>query len=280
MTRTTTMATGTVLDCILAQTRVDLETRKQQEPRRALLKRIERQAQPVDFERSLQREYVAVIAEIKRASPSKGRFPVDIEPANVANDYIAGGAAGISCLTDRPFFHGSLADLDSVVEHVRSNDSRIGVLRKDFMIDPYQIDEARAHGASCILLIVAALDDGLLRELFDHATGLGLASLVEVHDETELERALAAGASLIGINNRNLKTLDVDLSITERVAALAPATTTLVGESGISSVADVERMAATGVDAILVGESLIVHPDRVHALEALVKVPRHSRAHA
>lgn len=274
------MRTGTVLDRILAQTQADLDARKREMPQQLLLDRIEKQASPVDVERSLQREHVAVIAEIKRASPSKGRFPVDVDPAEVVGDYITGGAAAISCLTDTPFFQGSLADLDSVVEHVRSSEPKIGVLRKDFIIDSYQIDEARAYGASCILLIVAALDDGLLRNLLDYASGLGLASLVEVHDETELDRALGAGASLIGINNRDLKTLQVDLAVTERVAALAPAAARLVGESGIASVADVERMAAAGVDAILVGESLIVHPDRVAALKALAHVPRQPHVRA
>ncbi len=280
MTRTTTIVSGTVLDRIIAQTEIDLEKRKQRMPREALKARIEHQAVPVDFERSLQRDHVSVIAEIKRASPSRGRFPVDIDPATVAADYIEGGAAAISCLTDGPFFHGSLTDLEMVVERVQATDPELGVLRKDFMVDAYQIDEARVLGASCILLIAAVLDDALLRELFAHASDLGLAALVEVHDETELERGLAVGASLIGINNRNLKTLDVDLRVTERLAALAPPDTTIVGESGISTIEDVERMARAGVDAILVGESLIVHPRRIEALKALSGVERRPRIHA
>jgi indole-3-glycerol phosphate synthase len=278
MNRTTTFTTGTVLDRILARTRVDLEMRKRQVARERLLERIKKQAAPVDFERSLRREHVAVIAEIKRASPSKGRFPVDIDPAAVAEDYIAGEAAAISCLTDEPFFQGSLADLETVVARVQATAPRIGVLRKDFMVDTYQIDEARACGASCVLLIVAALDDALLGELFAYATSLGLACLVEVHSEGELERALAVGASLIGINNRDLKTLQVDLGVTERLAPLTPPETTLVGESGISNAEDVRRLANAGVDAILVGESLIVHPRRAEAVNELVNVQRHPRA--
>lgn len=280
MNRTTTAATGTVLDRILAQTRVNLETRKRQVPRAQLRDRIQQQPAPVDFERSVRREHVAVIAEIKRASPSRDRFPVDVDPADVARDYIAGGAAAISCLTDEPFFQGSLGDLETAVACVQATAPEVGVLRKDFMVDTYQIDEARAYGASCILLIVAALDDVLLRELFVYATDLGLASLVEVHSEEELERALEVGAPLIGINNRDLKTLQVDLGVTERLAPLALPDTTLVGESGISSVEDVERMANAGVDAILVGESLIVHPRRAEAVSELANVQRRPRVRA
>lgn len=280
MTRPPAMASGTVVDRIVAQTRIDLEVRKQQVPREALLERIERRSSPVDFRRSLRRDHVAMIAEIKRASPSRGRFPVDIDPAAVTADYIEGGAAAISCLTDGPFFRGSLDDLEDVVERVKGMGADQGVLRKDFMVDPYQIDEARAFGASCILLIAAVLDDTLLRELSAYASHLGLATLIEVHDESELERALTVGASLIGINNRNLKTLDVDLGVTERLAARVPPDITLVGESGISSGEDVERMARAGVDAVLVGESLIVHPYRVEALTALSSVERQPRVNA
>lgn len=279
MTRATTRASGTVLDRIIAQTRLDLERRKRQVSRDALKARIEQQPSPVDFERSLRRDHVAVIAEIKRASPSRGRFPVDVDPSKVAGDYIAGGAAAISCLTDEPFFQGSLVDLELVVERVRISGREPGVLRKDFMVDTYQIDEARAFGASCILLIAAVLDDSLLREFIVHASGLDLAALVEVHDEAELERAVAVGASLIGINNRNLKTLDVDLGVTERLAVLAPANATIVGESGISTVQDIERMARAGVSAVLIGESLIVHPRRVEALKALTQVKRRHDVH-
>lgn len=280
MTRPALVASGTVLDRIVTQTGADLENRKRQVPREALLERIERQEAPIEFERSLRRDSVAVIAEIKRASPSRGRFPVDIDPPTVAGDYLEGGAAAISCLTDGPFFHGSLADLENVVDHVRRTTPELGVLRKDFVVDTYQIDEARAFGASCILLIAAVLDDALLRELFAYALDLGLSALVEIHDETELERAVAVGASLIGVNNRDLKSLDVDLGVTERLATLAPPDTTLVGESGISSVGDVERMARAGVDAVLVGESLIVHPHRIEALMALSAVTRRSGVHA
>lgn len=277
MSRTTGVVTGTVLDRIIERTTEDLKKRKRQVPSRELMDRIAHQPAPVDFEKNLRRHHVSVIAEFKRASPSKGRFPVEIDPKTVARDYVLGGSAAISCLTDGPFFDGSLADLEDVVNQARTMDPVVGVLRKDFMVDPYQVDEASAYGASCVLLIAAALDDGLLGQLFTHAQGLGLASLVEVHDETELDRALALEATLIGINNRNLKTLDVTLGTTERLGAIAPRETTLVGESGIMSVKDVERMAAAGVDAILVGESLIMNRDRaaaVRSLAGVLRVPR------
>jgi indole-3-glycerol phosphate synthase len=222
----------------------------------------------------LQQERVSVIAEFKRASPSKGRFPVEIDPADVANDYIAGGARGISCLTDEPFFQGSLDDLDTVVQRAHAANPAVGVLRKDFMIDPYQIDEARAHGADCILLIVAALDDAQLVAFREHATGLGMSALVEVHDETELERAVKSGATLLGINNRDLRTFNVDLATTERLAKQVPDGVSLVAESGIFTVADVKRMAMAGASAVLVGESLIVHAARVTALQELAGVSR------
>lgn len=268
----------TVLDRIIVQTRVDVVERKRRLPSAALRDRIEAQQAPVDVAASLRQDHVAVIAEFKRASPSRGRFPVEIDPDMVATDYVAGGAAAISCLTDGPFFQGSLDDLSRVVGVAASASPAVGVLRKDFIVDPYQIEEARAWGASCILLIAAALDDALLVELYTQAAALGMASLIEVHDEPELARAMRLGATLIGVNNRDLKTLTVDLGVTERLAALAPADVILVGESGIASAADVERMAAAGVDAVLVGESIILQPDRTRAVAALAGVERRVRA--
>ncbi|MEJ7901643.1 MAG: indole-3-glycerol phosphate synthase TrpC, partial [Thermomicrobiales bacterium] len=225
----------------------------------------------------LRQETVTVIAEVKRASPSKGRFPGVVDPPAVAADYAAGEASAISCLTDGPFFEGSLTDLESVVAVTELLDRPVGVLRKDFMIDRYQVDEARAYGASCILLIVACLDDDLLRDLYEHATSLGLSTLVEVHDERELERAVVAGATLIGINNRDLKTLKVDLDVTSRLVSGVPSGVVVVGESGISTVDHVCTMAEAGVDAILVGESLIVQLDRAQALRALTGIRKHER---
>ena len=210
-----------------------------------------------------------VIAEIKRASPSRGVFPVAVDPAAVAAEYLAGGAAALSVLTDEPFFRGSLADLEAVAGVAHRGPRPAPVLRKDFVVDPFQIVEARAHGADAILLIVVALDDALLRSLLAESARLGMDALVEVHDETELERAADAGATLIGINNRDLRSFHVDLAVTERLAPLAPDGALLVGESGIFTGEDVTRLRRAGIDAVLVGESLIVAPDRAAAVRAL-----------
>ena len=267
--------TGTVLDRIVAQTRIDLEARKASVPGAELQRRFGEHPQLLRFTDLLRQETVTVIAEVKRASPSKGRFPGVVDPPAVAADYAAGGASAISCLTDGPFFEGSLTDLESVVAVTELLDRPVGVLRKDFMIDRYQVDEARAYGASCILLIVACLDDDLLRDLYEHATSLGLSTLVEVHDERELERAVVAGATLIGINNRDLKTLKVDLDVTSRLVSGVPSGVVVVGESGISTVDHVCTMAEAGIDAILIGESLIVQLDRAQALRALTGIRKH-----
>ncbi|MGB3304965.1 MAG: indole-3-glycerol phosphate synthase TrpC [Thermomicrobiales bacterium] len=274
MSTTVPQQTGTYLDRILAQTAKDLEKRKALISRQALQEKAAAQPRPVDFEASLRRETITVIAEIKRASPSKGTFPVSIVPRDVADAYIAGGAVGISCLTDEPFFKGSLGDLENVSRQGFSANPPVGVLRKDFMIDRYQVDEARAFGASCILLIVAALDDATLADLQAYAREQGMSVLVEIHDEEELRRAVDAGATLIGINNRDLRSFHVDLATTERLAPMLPAGTTIVGESGIFTADDVARLGAAGVHAVLVGESLILQDDRAAATRALAGVPR------
>jgi len=270
--------TGTVLDRIVAQTRVDLEDRKRHVSRDELQAQFSCQPDPIDLRAALDQDTVTVIAEIKRASPSKGRFPTEIEPAQVATAYAEGGAAAISCLTDEPFFQGSLRDLTDVTGVTNNLPAPIGVLRKDFMIDPYQVDEARAYGASGILLIVACLSDRLLRELYDYAMSLGMSVLVEVHDREELDRALAVRPGMVGINNRNLRTLAVDLQVTTMLAPLIPTGVVLVGESGIVTRVHVEAMADVGVDAVLVGESLIVQEDRAGAVRALTGVRKTRRA--
>jgi indole-3-glycerol phosphate synthase len=272
------LETGTVLDRIVVRTKTDLDERKSRVPESELRAGIASQLPAVDVEAALKGETVKVIAEFKRASPSKGHFDVQIEPHSVASAYIAGGAAAISCLTDGPFFEGSLDDLATVASAASMSDRPVGVLRKDFIVDEYQVMEARAYGASCILLIVAALDDAKLIALSASAWDLGMSSLVEIHDESELERALGAGATLIGINNRDLRTLQVDLGVAERLAPRIPPDRIVVGESGITTRADVERMARAGVDAILVGESLIVQADREAAVRALVEIPHIARA--
>jgi indole-3-glycerol phosphate synthase len=225
--------------------------------RDALLERGERR----DFVAALQhprRGDIALIAEVKKASPSAGVICKDFDPVRIAKEYEAAGASCLSVLTDQKFFQGSLDYLRQIRAAVK-----LPLLRKDFMIDERQILEAIEWGADAILLIVAILDDTQLQRFHALATEAGLAALVEVHDEAELERALAAGANLIGVNNRNLKTFKVNLATTERLAAKLfppPATrhsSLLIAESGIHSRADVERLRKCGAGAILVGESLM-----------------------
>lgn len=269
MMATSTM-TGTILDKILAQTAADLAERKAATSIRELERRAKDRPAPGSLRSALAGPGVGIIAEIKRASPSRGRFPVQVDPASVAASYLEGGAAALSVLTDGPFFQGNLADLQTAAEIAHQRPTPVPVLRKDFMLDPYQVVEAKAYGADAILLIVAALSDAQLAELLAAAIEQELDSLVEVHDEADLARAAAIEARLIGINNRDLRSFVVDLAVTERLAPLAPAGTVLVGESGIFAAADVERLGRAGVSAVLVGEGLILAPDRTAAVRALL----------
>lgn len=207
---------------------------------------------PRDFAGALHRETVALIAEVKHASPSKGVLIDPFDPVALALAYAENGAAAISVLTDREFFQGSLADLRAVRAAVN-----VPLLRKDFTIDERQIYEARTAGADAILLIAAALEDARLIDLHAAAVSLGLSALVEVHDESELDRALTIGARLIGVNNRDLKSFREDVTTTERLAARVPAGITLVAESAIRTAADIRRMGAAGASAVLIGEGLV-----------------------
>jgi indole-3-glycerol phosphate synthase len=198
------------------------------------------------------RGQTAVVAEIKQASPSKGLLRADFDPPAIARSYLAGGAACLSVLTDGPFFRGSLDHLRAVRAAVE-----LPLLRKDFLLDPYQVYEARAAGADCILLIVAALDDARLADLYAAAAELGLDALIEVHDEYELDRALTLAPRLLGINNRNLHTFETRLDTTVRLAGRMPRDCLPVAESGIHSAADVALIRGAGVHAFLVGEAFM-----------------------
>ena len=242
----------TVLDGIISGVREDLAARVEQVSR-ADLERLGGLAEPVrDPMPAFRSSALSVIAEVKRSSPSKGDLADIPEPAALAAAYEAGGAAAISVLTEQRRFRGSLADLDAVRAGVD-----VPVLRKDFTVDPYQIWEARAHGADLILLIVAALSDGDLAMLKREADDLGLTCLVEVHTADETRRALQLGATVLGVNNRNLKTLDVDPGMFERLVTLIPADVVRVCESGLLTPDDAARAAAAGADAVLVGEALV-----------------------
>jgi indole-3-glycerol phosphate synthase len=261
-----TVETGTILDKIIARTSADVEARKATVPYQEL-ERSAAVAEPaISLRAALRKPGLGLIAEIKRASPSKGRFPVEIDVTEVAMSYCSSGADAISVLTDEPFFQGSLADLAATAAVAHAAADAIPVLRKDFIVDEYQLLEARAHGADATLLIVGALTDDRLMALMRAAERVGIETLVEVHDEPEMQRALEAGATLIGINNRDLRTFTVDLGVSERLAHMAPDDVVLVGESGIFTSEDARRMRTAGMDALLVGESLIVAPDRAAAI--------------
>jgi indole-3-glycerol phosphate synthase len=218
-----------------------------------------------DFRAALVSRTPAIIAEIKKASPSKGVIAGDLDPAAVARAYEAGGAAALSVLTDEEFFGGSLDDLD-----IARGAVRLPVLRKDFTIDEYHIAEAGARCADAVLLIATILSTGRLRQLREYAARLGLAALVEVHDEWELDSALESGAQLIGVNNRNLRTFEVTLETSLGLAPRIPAGIVKVSESGIRSAADIQTLRQAGFQAFLVGEHLMRSRDQRHALNALL----------
>jgi len=259
-----------VLDDILSGVAQDLAERQS----RVSLDQLKEQAakQPPSFDPmpAFRSEGVSVIAEVKRASPSKGALADIKDPAALAVDYAAGGASAISVLTERRRFGGTLEDLRSVRAQVD-----VPVLRKDFITTSYQLWEARAAGADMALLIVAALEQNVLEALIDRARSIGLTPLVEVHDEEEVERALAAGADLIGVNARNLRTLEVDRSVFERIAPGLPNNVVKVAESGVRGPHDLIRYASAGADAVLVGEGLVTQKSPREAVAELVNAGNH-----
>jgi indole-3-glycerol phosphate synthase len=261
--------TQTVLDKILAHKVEEIAARKARASAATVIAAAREASPPRDMRAAVRRETVALIAEIKRASPSRGVLLADFDPLALATAYAANGAAALSVLTDEHFFGGDLTHLTTARAAVS-----VPVLRKDFVLDPYQVYEARATGADAVLLIVAALDNARLADLHALIIELNMAALVEVHDEAELERALALGAPLIGVNNRDLRTFTVDLATTERLARLVPPDVTLVAESGIFSGADVRRMGAAGAHAVLVGEALVTAPDIAARVRELSSQPR------
>jgi indole-3-glycerol phosphate synthase len=257
---------ASVLGQIVARTRERLHERRRQRPLDEMLATAPTPGTRRPFGPALCREGINLIAEFKRRSPSKGMLREDLSPLVVAQAYEASGAVALSVLTEEDFFGGHLGDL----RQARAATS-LPTLRKDFVVDPYQIWEAWIAGADAVLLIVAALSEDELRRLLDTALEAGLDALVEVHDRRELETALLCGARLVGVNNRDLKTLAVSLSTSLGLASLIPDDVVAVAESGIASGADVRRLREAGYDAFLVGEHLMTAPDPGRALAALLQ---------
>lgn len=256
-----------VLERIIAYKREEVAARKAAKPSSVIEAEAQVQSAPRGFARALVEAEgrPALIAEIKKASPSKGLIRADFDPASLALAYLEGGAACLSVLTDAPSFQGA----EDYLVAARAV-CPLPVLRKDFMVDPWQIGESRALGADAILIIMAAVDDVLASELHQATAALGMDALVEVHDEAELERALTLDAALIGVNNRSLATFETDLGTTERLAKLTPPDRLLVSESGIFSHADILRLHAAGARALLVGESLMRQEDVAAATRSLL----------
>ncbi len=255
-----------ILDEIVAVKRRHIERTRSEWSERAVRDAAAAAAPPRNFAARLRRSgKIQLIAEVKKASPSAGIIRADFDPVAIARTYESHGAACISVLTDAPYFQGSLDDLRQVRSAVA-----VPVLRKDFILEPYQLFEARAAGADAVLLIAECLDDALLRSLVVETNKLNMTPLVEIYEPGNLPRALDTGAHVIGVNNRNLRTFEVDLEHTLRVRRKIPHDCILVGESGIRSLQDVRRLEDAGVDAVLVGESLMRSKDIGAAVDALL----------
>lgn len=261
---------ATILDTIVEAKRESLQRAMAATPLAELERRVAAAPPAVPFAAALRGEDVCLIAEVKKASPSAGLLRADFDPAWLALTYATNGAAAISCLTDA-HFEGTLEHLRQVKDAVA--DAGVPVLRKDFLTHPYQLYEARAQGADAALLIVAMLSPSQLSELLGAALGAGVQCLVEVHDEAEMTTALDAGAEVIGINNRDLRTFKTDLAVTGALAPKIPDGFTVVSESGIRDRDDVERLRGLGVHAVLVGEAIVTQPDPGAKIRELLGAP-------
>ena len=254
-----------MLNTIITQKREEVEQRKKNMPLSRLEERITQQQAPLDFAIALGGNDTRLIAEVKQASPSRGVLRPSFDPVALAKSYIQGGAAAISVLTEANYFQGSIDYLAAIREEVE-----LPLLRKDFIFDPYQVYESRAYGADALLLIVAILSQQQLEELLSLSHSLGLSCLIEVHREDEVERALQSQAKIIGINNRDLNTFTIDINTTRRLRPLIPQPRIVVSESGISHRSDVKRLRGWGINAVLVGESLVTASDIQTKMRGLI----------
>lgn len=254
-----------ILDEICDHKRAEVAARRKAVPREALEERLQTAKPPRDFRRALREPGMSLIAEVKKASPTKGTFLEDVDPIDIASAYEQGGARAISVLTDQKYFKGSLDDLTSVRRHVG-----LPCLRKEFIVDEYQVYEARAAEADAILLIARVLSDEQLKDYHAVAKSLGMACLVETHDASDIERSLKAGANIIGINNRDLTTFEVDFNTTLTLKKLVPGGHVLVSESGIRTRDHVKMLEDGGIDAILVGETLVTSGNIVQTIRELL----------
>jgi indole-3-glycerol phosphate synthase len=259
-----------VLAEILAGVREDVAERQEKVPLDRVREMAAAAAQPLDGYSALRAPGVGVIAEVKRASPSRGALAAIEDPAELACEYALGGARCVSVLTEQRWFGGSLDDFAAVRAAVG-----VPLLRKDFVVSAYQVHEARAYGADLVLLIVAALEQNALEGLLERVESLGMTALVEVHDEEEADRALAAGARVIGVNARNLKTLEIDRTVFERIAPGLPGHVVKIAESGVRGPHDLIKYASAGADAVLVGEGLVTQKSPRDAVAELVTAGSH-----
>jgi indole-3-glycerol phosphate synthase len=254
-----------MLNKIIAQKREEVEQRKKEATMTYLQERIARQKPTLDLAPALKGDHIRLIAEVKQASPSRGMLSPNLNPVELAQTYAEGGASAISVLTEANYFMGSIEHLAAIKEVVE-----LPLLRKDFIFDPYQVYESRAYGADASLLIAAILSQGQLEELISLSHSLGLRCLVEVHNEGEAERAVLSDAEIIGINNRDLNTLSIDIDMTRRLRPLIPKQKIVVSESGIKNKRDIEKLRKWGVDAVLVGEALVTARDVLAKMKELL----------